>query len=59
MEEQGQTLQPAEVTTKPHHEPTTTEDVFGKRAPTPVAEQEDHFDADRVFGRLKNLDFED
>ncbi|HEY8261565.1 MAG TPA: cell cycle transcriptional regulator TrcR [Methylosinus sp.] len=59
MEEQGQTLQPAEYTTQPaYHEPTTTEDVFGKRPPAPV-EEEDHFDADRVFGRLKNVDFDD
>lgn len=59
LEEQGQTLQPAEITTAPHHEPSTTEeDVFGKRAPVPV-EEEDHFDADRVFGKLKNLDFDD
>jgi hypothetical protein len=57
LEEQGQTLQPAEITTA-HHEPTTTEDVFGKRPPAPV-EEEDQFDADRVFGRLKNLDFDD
>jgi hypothetical protein len=60
MEELGQTLQPAEYTTQPYHEPTTTEDVFGKRPPAPAVEaEEDQFDADRVFGRLKNIDFED
>jgi hypothetical protein len=59
LEEQGQTLQPAEYTTgRPHDEPTTTEDVFGKR-PSAPAEEEDHFDADRVFGKFKNFDFED
>ncbi|CAN2532759.1 hypothetical+protein [Methylocapsa aurea] len=58
-EEQGQTLQPAEITTAPRHEPTTTEDVFGKRPPPAPVEEEDHFDADRVFGRLKSLDFDD
>jgi hypothetical protein len=60
IEEMGQTLQPADVTTGPvHHEPTTTEDVFGRRPAPPPVEEEDHFDADRVFGRLKNVDFDD
>jgi hypothetical protein len=57
MEDQGQTLVPAAVTTGPR-EPTTTEDVFGKpTTPAAPAEDEDNFDADRVFGRLKDVDF--
>jgi len=55
-EDQGQMLAPAEITTAVRPEPTTTEDVFGKSTPRPV-DEEDHFDADRVFGRLKDLDF--
>jgi len=53
----GPMLAPPEETVQPFYEPAATEeDVFGKRTvPTPVAE-EDHFDADRVFGRLKDLD---
>jgi hypothetical protein len=56
VEDHGQTLVPAEVTTSPRHAPTTREEVFGKSAPAP-AEEEDYFDADKVFGRLKDLDF--
>ncbi len=54
VEDQGQTLMPPEVTTSPT--PMTTEEIFGKRTPAPV-EEEDHFDADKVFGRLKDVDF--
>src|SRR5512137_1391982 len=56
VEDQGQTLVPATVTTSVR-EPSTTEDVFGKPT-TPVrpAEDEDNFDAERVFGRLKDAD---
>ena len=42
------------VTTQ--REPATHEDVFGKSAPR-VVEEEDNFDADRVFSRLKDVDF--
>lgn len=56
VEDQGQTLVPAAVTTS-MREPVTTEDVFGKPAARPVEEEEDNFDADRVFGRLKDVDF--
>jgi uncharacterized protein len=56
MEDQGQTLVPASVTTGAR-EPVTTEDVFGKATPAPKEEEEEHFDADRVFGRLKDIDF--
>ncbi|QGM45404.1 DUF1013 domain-containing protein [Methylocystis heyeri] len=59
IEDHGQTLAPAEYTTQPHYEPAATEeDVFGKRAPVAPPE-DDHFDADRVFGRLKDLDIEE
>jgi len=57
VEDHGQTLVPASVTTSPRHEPATTEEVFGKSAPAQPAEEEDNFDAESVFGRLKNLDF--
>jgi uncharacterized protein len=57
VEDQGQTLVPATVTTSVR-EPVTTEDVFGKpTAPAQPAEEEDQFDAERVFGRLKDVDF--
>ncbi len=56
-EDQGQTLVPAAVTTN-LREPATTEEVFGKaKPPAPSTDEEDNFDADRVFGRLKNVDF--
>jgi uncharacterized protein len=56
--DQGPLLVPAEETTQPFYEPAATEEeVFGKRVVAPpVEEEEDHFDADRVFGRLKDLD---
>jgi hypothetical protein len=50
VEEQSQTLVPASVTTGARAEPSTTEDVFGKTSPAPLAE-EDHFDADSVFAK--------
>ena len=57
-EEQGATLAPAETTTQPYYEPTSTEEVFGKRPLAPPAKDEDdNFDADKVFGRLKDVDF--
>jgi hypothetical protein len=56
VEDPGQTLVPAEITTVPRPTPATQEEVFGKRTPAPV-EHEDNFDADKVFGRLKDLDF--
>ncbi len=57
VEDHGQTLVPAEITTSPRHGPMTTEDVFGKAKPAPAPEEEDNFDADKVFGRLKDMDF--
>jgi hypothetical protein len=57
IEDHGQTLAPAETTVQPSYTPAATEeDVFGKRAPVAPVE-DDHFDADRVFGRLKDVDF--
>ncbi len=53
MEDHGQTLVPAEVTTARAPAPATQEEVFGKSARR-VAEEEDNFDADKVFGRLKD-----
>jgi hypothetical protein len=58
MEDHGQTLEPAAITTQPRVQPSTKEDVFGKASP-PRPEEEEHFDADRVFGRLKDIDFGD
>ncbi len=57
MVDQGPTLAPAELTTQPFYEaPATEEGVFGKRLPAAPVEEDDHFDADRVFGRLKDAD---
>jgi len=58
MEDQGALLMPVEETTQPFYEPSNAEEVFGKRPVVPQpAEEEDHFDADKVFGRLKDMDF--
>ena len=47
---------PATVTTS-LREPSTTEDVFGKSTtPARPVEDEDQFDAERVFGRIKDAD---
>ena len=53
VEDQGRTLVPASETTSQRPEPSTTEDVFGKSAPAPVAEEEETFDAASVFGSNK------
>jgi hypothetical protein len=45
------------VTTGVRAEPSTTEDVFGKSTPAPQVEDE-HFDADSVFGKRKDSDAE-
>jgi hypothetical protein len=58
VEDHGQTLEPAAVTTR-RSEPSTKEDVFGTDAQPKAPAEEEHFDADRVFGRLKDLDFGD
>ena len=56
--DRGPMLAPPEDSVQPYYEPEhTEEEVFGKRvSPAAPAEEEDHFDADRVFGRLKDLD---
>jgi len=53
-EDRGPLLVPPEETTQPYYDaPATEEEVFGKRVVTPPSEPEDdHFDADRVFGRF-------
>jgi hypothetical protein len=53
----GPMLAPPEESVQPFYEPAATEEhVFGKRVvPAPAEEEEDHFDADRVFGRLRDL----
>ena len=53
VEDQSRTLVPASETTSQRPEPSTTEDVFGKSAPAPVAEEEETFDAASVFGSNK------
>lgn len=53
VEDLGRTLVPASETTSQRPEPSTTEDVFGKSAPAPVAEEEETFDAASVFGSNK------
>jgi len=53
-EDRGQTLVPAEVTTRQPAEAMTEADVFG-HAPTAPAEQEAEIDVDSVFAKLKGL----
>jgi len=56
VEDHGQTLVPASVTTS-LREPSTTEDVFGKpTTPAQPVEEEEYFDAERVFGRAKDVE---
>ncbi|WP_026607924.1 DUF1013 domain-containing protein [Methylocapsa acidiphila] len=51
----GQTLVPAEVTTRPHYdEPSTEAEVFGS-ASVKKPEEEADFDVDSVFAKLKDL----
>lgn len=57
VEDRSQTLVPASVTTGVRAEPSTTEDVFGKSTPAPQIEDE-HFDAESVFGKRKESDAE-
>ena len=52
VEDHGQTLVPAEITTKP--EPRTQAEVFGN-APAPKREEEEAIDLASVFGKLKDL----
>lgn len=52
-EDHGQTLVPAEVTTRPHDEPRTEAEVFGN-APR-QQEREADIDVDSVFAKLKDL----
>lgn len=52
VEDHGQTLVPAEITTKP--EPKSHHDVFGTSS-TPVREEEEEIDVESVFGKLKGL----
>jgi len=53
VEDRGQTLVPAEITTAPKSAPTTQEEVFGA-APVKRVE-EDKIDVDSVFAQLKGL----
>jgi hypothetical protein len=58
VEPQGQTLVSAEITTARPAGPATAADVFG--APVAAAhDDEDNFDADSVFAKLKELKTED
>jgi hypothetical protein len=51
-EEGGQTLVPAEITTR-REEPRTSTEVFGK--PTPKADDEPAIDVNAVFAKLKDI----
>ena len=56
IEDQGPTLASADETTQPYYyEPTSHEEVFGASAKKPVAEEEEEFDVDSVFAKLKDL----
>jgi len=54
----GPMLAPPEESVQPFYEPAATEEnVFGKRTiPAPQEDEDDHFDAEKVFGRLKDLE---
>ena len=55
VQDHGPTLAPAEETTQPnYYEPTSHEDVFGS-SPKKAAVEEDDFDVDSVFAKLKDL----
>jgi len=55
VQDHGPVLAPAEETTQPYYyEPVSQEEVFGSSAAKPV-EQEDDFDVESVFGKLKDL----
>ena len=56
VEDHSPTLIPAEETTQPYYfEPTSHEEVFGKAAAKPQAEEEEEIDVDSVFSKLKGL----
>jgi hypothetical protein len=57
VEERGQTLVPAEITTAPKSVPTTHEEVFGAAPSKP--KEEDAIDVDSVFAKLKSLKSKD
>jgi uncharacterized protein len=54
-EDHGQTLVPAEVTTREVEEPMTEENVFGSAPSRPVVDEEPDVDLDSVFAKLKDL----
>ena len=56
VEDHGQTLMPAEVTTRAYDAPVSEEDVFGHApAKQPEPEEEEDLDVDSVFAKLKDL----
>jgi hypothetical protein len=56
VEEHGQTLVPAEVTTADRHEEAITQaDVFGTPTPPEESEEQPDFDVDSVFAKLRDL----
>jgi hypothetical protein len=56
VEERGQTLVPAEVTTRrPPPAPATQAEVFGAAAPAPATQPEPDVNLDSVFAKLKDL----
>ncbi|MBK9082222.1 MAG: DUF1013 domain-containing protein [Rhizobiales bacterium] len=54
VEESGQTLVPAEITTAREPRSETLSDVFGD-APKAAREEEEEYDADSVFAQLKGI----
>jgi hypothetical protein len=57
VEDRGQTLVPAEVTTRrqPAPAPATQAEVFGTAAPAPATQPEPDVNLDSVFAKLKDL----
>lgn len=60
VEDPGQTLVPAEVTTAEHEDAISREDVFGTTQPPPdLSEEQPDFDVDSVFAKLRDLKLKD
>jgi hypothetical protein len=55
VEDRGQTLVPAEVTTRRPPAPATQAEVFGTAAPAPATQPEPDVNLDSVFAKLKDL----
>jgi hypothetical protein len=55
VEDRGQTLVPAEITTRREPAPATRAEVFGTSAPAPATQPEADFNLNSVFAKLKDV----